>query len=62
MARMPALLKALKAALEKEGATFEIIAPKIGGVKASDGSWIPADQKIDGGSVGAVRRGRAAAG
>jgi catalase len=44
-----ALLKALKASLSKEGATFEIIAPKIGGAKASDGSWIEADQMIDGG-------------
>ena len=44
-----ALLKALKAALKKAGATFEIIAPKVGGAKASDGSWIEADQMIDGG-------------
>ena len=36
------LLKAIKAALAKEGATFEIIAPKVGGAKASDGSWIEA--------------------
>jgi predicted outer membrane protein len=43
-----AILKALKAALEKEGATFEIVAPKVGGVKASDGSWIEADEMIDG--------------
>src|SRR6201747_323937 len=44
-----AILKALKAALAKEGATFEIIAPKVGGAKGSDGSWIEADQMIDGG-------------
>jgi catalase len=43
-----AILKALKAALEKEGATFEIVAPKVGGVKAGDGSWIDADEMIDG--------------
>jgi catalase len=43
------LLKALKAALDKEGATYEIIAPKVTGVEASDGSWIEADQMIDGG-------------
>ena len=43
------LLKALKGALDKGGATCEIIAPKITGVKASDGSWINADQMIDGG-------------
>jgi catalase len=44
-----AILKALQAALAKQGATFEIIAPKVGGAKASDGSWIEADQMIDGG-------------
>jgi catalase len=44
-----ALLGALKAALKKENATFEIIAPKVTGVEASDGSWIEADQMIDGG-------------
>jgi catalase len=44
-----ALLTALKSALDKAGATFEIIAPKVTGVKASDGSWIDADQMIDGG-------------
>jgi catalase len=43
------LLKALKAALEKAGATFEIIAPQVTGSEASDGSWIDADQMIDGG-------------
>jgi catalase len=42
------LLKALKSALDKAGATFEIIAPQVTGVKASDGSWIDADQMIDG--------------
>jgi catalase len=44
-----ALLTALKSALDKAGATFEIIAPMVTGVKASDGSWIDADQMIDGG-------------
>jgi catalase len=44
-----AILKALKAALVKQGATFEIIAPKVGGTEASDGSWVEADQMIDGG-------------
>jgi catalase len=43
------LLKALKAALAKAGATFEIIAPQVTGAEASDGSWIDADQMIDGG-------------
>ena len=43
------LLKALKGALDKAGATYEIISPAITGVKAGDGSWIEADQMIDGG-------------
>lgn len=43
------LLNALTAALTKEKATFEIIAPKIGGVTASDGHWVEAHQMIDGG-------------
>jgi catalase len=43
------LLKALKAALEREGAMLKIVAPMVGGVEASDGSWIEADEKIDGG-------------
>ena len=33
----------------RPGATYEIIAPKITGVEASDKSWIVADQMIDGG-------------
>jgi catalase len=44
-----AILKSLKSALKKEGALLEIIAPKVGGVEASDGSWIEAAQKIGGG-------------
>ena len=44
-----AILKSLQSALKKEGALIEIVAPKIGGVKASDGSWIEAAQRIDGG-------------
>jgi catalase len=43
------LLNSLKAALDEEGALLEIVAPKVGGVRASDGSWIEAKQKIDGG-------------
>jgi catalase len=42
------ILKALEAALKHEGALLEIIAPKVGGVEASDGSWIEAAQQIDG--------------
>lgn len=44
-----ALLNALVAAVTKEKATVEIIAPKVGGVTASDGSWVVAQQMIDGG-------------
>ena len=43
------ILNSLKSALQAEGAMIEIVAPKVGGVKASDGSWIEAKQKIDGG-------------
>jgi catalase len=43
------LIKALKSALEKEGAMLKLVAPMIGGIEASDGSWIEADEKIDGG-------------
>jgi catalase len=43
------LLEALKQELDAEGAALEIVAPKVGGVEASDGTWIEADQKIGGG-------------
>jgi catalase len=43
------LVEALKEALEEEGALLKLVAPNIGGVKAADGSWIEADEKIDGG-------------
>jgi catalase len=43
------ILRALKTALAKEGALLEIVAPHVGGVEASDGSWIEATQKINGG-------------
>jgi catalase len=43
------LFQSLKSALDDEGALLEVVAPKIGGVRASDGSWIEAKQKIDGG-------------
>ena len=42
-------LNSLKSALKKEGALLEIVAPKVGGVEANDGSWIEAAQKIGGG-------------
>ncbi|RTM08215.1 MAG: catalase [Hyphomicrobiales bacterium] len=44
-----ALLKALTGAMGKAGAAFEIIAPKVGGAKTSDGSLIEAQQMINGG-------------
>jgi catalase len=43
------LLAALRKALEAEGAKLKVVAPRIGGVKASDGSLVEADEKIDGG-------------
>lgn len=44
-----ALLKRLLSATKKEGAVLEVIAPKVGGVEAADGSWIEAKHMIDGG-------------
>jgi catalase len=44
-----ALLNALQSAVAKEGATAEIIAPMIGGVKMDDGSWVDAHHKLEGG-------------
>jgi catalase len=44
-----ALFAALTTACDKEGAQYEVIAPKIGGVTLSDRRKIPAQQKIDGG-------------
>jgi catalase len=43
------LFKKLQAAIEKEGAVMEVIAPKVGGVEAADGSWIEGRHMIDGG-------------
>ena len=43
------LLKKVRAAIEKEGATAELVAPKVGGVEASDGTRLPANHMIDGG-------------
>jgi catalase len=43
------LVKKLEAALKKEGAMMEIVAPKVGGVEAADGSLIEGKQMIDGG-------------
>jgi catalase len=43
------VFEALKAAIEAEGATIEVIAPAVGGVTGSDGNRIDAQQKIGGG-------------
>jgi catalase len=43
-----AILKALQTALAKQGASYELIAPKVGGVTLSDDSFVEADQMIDG--------------
>ena len=44
-----ALFGALVKAIDKVGAVYEVIAPKIGGVMLSDGTKVAAKQKIDGG-------------
>jgi catalase len=44
-----ATFDALIKAVEAEKAAFEVIAPAVGGAKASDGSWIEAQQKVGGG-------------
>jgi catalase len=43
------LFNSLKAAAQAEGAMLEVVAPMVGGVEASDGSWIEAAQKVGGG-------------
>jgi catalase len=43
------VLAALQAAALAEGAVVELIAPRVGGITASDGSIIPAQHKIEGG-------------
>jgi catalase len=42
------LLEALRIALDAEGAQLKIVAPMVGGVEAADGTWIEADEKLDG--------------
>ncbi|AOF95278.1 catalase [Sphingobium sp. RAC03] len=44
-----AIVKALIAAVDGEGAVYEVIAPKIAGVTLSDGTTVAAKHKIDGG-------------
>ncbi|MCA1439551.1 catalase [Ensifer sp. IC4062] len=43
------ILNAVTAAVTKVAAMFELIAPKVGGITASDGKWIQAHQMIEGG-------------
>jgi catalase len=42
------ILQALKTVLEEEGTLLALIAPHVGGVEASEGSWFPAAQKVNG--------------
>jgi catalase len=44
-----AIFNALVKAVDKEGAVYDVVAPKIGGVTLSDGTAVAAKQKIDGG-------------
>ncbi|BBL77041.1 catalase [Methylomagnum ishizawai] len=44
-----ALLSALDGAVTAAGGTLVIVAPEVGGVTARDGTWIQADEKLDGG-------------
>ena len=43
------LLAALKSELKRQGALLKLVAPNVGGIQASDGTWITADEKLDGG-------------
>jgi len=45
----PTIFKALVKALDAEGAVYEVVAPKIGGVTLADGTKVEAKHKIDGG-------------
>lgn len=45
-----ALFKAMVKAVDAEGAVWEVVAPKIGGVTLSDGTTVAAKHKIDGGA------------
>ncbi len=44
-----AIFKALLAAVDAEGAVYEVVAPKIAGATLSDGTTVAARHKIDGG-------------
>ncbi|WP_315854065.1 catalase [Gemmata palustris] len=43
------VLAALSKALKAEGATLVLVAPEVGGVKDSAGTWHDADEKLEGG-------------
>jgi catalase len=43
------LIAQLKAQVVKAGATFQIVAPTVGGVVTDDGALLPADHRVDGG-------------
>lgn len=43
------LLDSLRSELAKEGASMEVIAPKVGGAEAAGGNWIDAKHMIGGG-------------
>lgn len=43
------LLDKLRQLLQDQGAILKLVAPKIGGIKTSQGDWLEADEKIDGG-------------
>jgi catalase len=45
----PSLIATLRAALEKEGARLQVVAPKIGGVAGDAGKRIDADHQLAGG-------------
>lgn len=45
----PTLVKALRTAVEKAGATLQIVAPRIGGVKLKGGAHLDADHQVAGG-------------
>jgi catalase len=43
------MLQSLVDAIKEEGATAKLVAPRVGGVTGSDGTFFEADEKIDGG-------------
>ena len=52
-------LRQLETEFNEVGATVELVAPAIGGIKSEDGAWIEAKQDARHGAVRAVRRRRA---